>query len=416
MPHRTRTLSLCRHPRAIFGAALASCAVAGLAPATAHAGEPQDGFRVEVDAPSGKGCISSKKLETAVRKHVRGEPRAAKVDVRVEAADPGPGWVADVTVAGKTGRRTVKASGASCSQLDEGLVLVVTLLADPDEDTPDAPPKADGDKREGDADARPKGSWGDEEPAEEEPAARPERPAKPAEPEPAEEPEKPAPAEPAIAPEPANAGSKKEAPEPKQAVSRKRRAQFGIGTSMVYTTGLLSVPAAGVRAAITWLQPTPVALEAAFTYHVPQGYDTMSGAAPQILFSPGATFVSWHLDAVTSELNVCPKFDVWRLHLGVCGGAALTYVHYQEWNRVATTDNQLGEPTYVEYSKFIVSQTTDFRLDISLASFLRAGAGFQVLVPIVNSNDYNAIWGPGSGPSDRVAFQARGGLTLVLPP
>ncbi|MEZ4310947.1 MAG: hypothetical protein R3F14_23135 [Polyangiaceae bacterium] len=128
----------------LLGAGLAGGALA--MPASASAGE-SDELVVAVNAPLGKGCISGEKLKVAVQKRVGSAARRKTVDVRIQTNDPEPGWMAEVSIAGQSGRRTVRTQSTSCKELDDGLLLVVVLLVDPqDSPAPAPPPKGGADK------------------------------------------------------------------------------------------------------------------------------------------------------------------------------------------------------------------------------------------------------------------------------
>lgn len=460
-------------PANLLGA-LAGAALAGLAPAPAQASETSHGLHVDVHAPAGKGCISADKLAGAVDKHVRGTPKPAVVDVQIRAGDPS-GWSADVTVAGRSGRRTVRTESASCSKLDEGLVLVVTLLVDPDDD--DAPPPAPAPPKArkdapggGDAPSKePGSSWGQDDSDEDDPGAEG-APAKspgapkgdsPNTPEPEKGahgdpgdtcpcggggPDKGGPDKGAPDKGSANKGSAdkgspdKESPHkgsshkgasgkgapdkgsPDKAPSGKgvgkkdagKKVQFGLGASVVYAAGLLPSAAPGGRLSLAWLSPTPVGLEASFTYFTP---------VEQYAGPSGTSYVR-HIEAMHLEIDACPaRVDVGRLHFGACAGLGVTRFQHSTTDFSGVPGPVAGDPYYgygpvVDY---IASSSADLRFDVQLFSAMRIGAGLGAMVPFNRPSSSPPVVVDASvvdfGPiSDPVIFQARLGITLVLPP
>jgi hypothetical protein len=433
-------------PRHCLGG-LAAAALVGLGPAPASASETSHGLHVDVHAPAGKGCISAEKLAAAVNKHVRGAPKAAVVDVQIQAADPS-GWTADVTIAGRSGRRSVRTESASCGKLDEGLVLVVTLLVDPDDDDAPppapAPPKAGGDAPEG-GDASPNepgSSWGKDDPkddpGEDDPGAAADAPAKtPAAPKSDKgssdkgssdkgssdkgssdkgSPDKGSPDKGSPDKEPAKKDVGKKDTGKKDA---RKKVQFGLGASLVYASGLMPSPAPGGRLSLAWLSPTPVGLEASFTYFTP--VDQSGGAS-------GISYVR-HIEAMHFQIDACPaRVDVGRLHFGACAGLGVTRFEHTTTDSSGVPGPVAGDP-YDGYGRavnYIASSSADLRFDVQLFSAMRIGAGLGAMVPI--NRPSSSAWGQpvvgGSstnvvdlGPiSDPVIFQARLGITLVLPP
>ena len=429
--------------RALLPAALLG--ISGLAAPPAAAAKPQR-FSVDVQAPDGKGCITGEKLADAVQKHTRGPAKPEKVDVQIEAAGQGTGWVADVTVKGRPGTRRVKTPSASCSKLDQGLVLVVTMLVDPDDEEPPPPPKkADkGDQESpGDADEPAPGSgWGDE-PADELPAdddAEPQK--KPGAPK-GDSPNKPEPeggslgnhgkkGEPGCSDKgsPDKGSPKKGSPDEdadkaddaeesakgagkgKKKAPPKEKVQFGLTAEAVYATGLVPAGVPGVRVALSWMAPTPVGIEAAFSYYAPVEEWQWSGQNNAIR----------HVEAMAFELNACPaKVDAGRLHFGACAG--VTVNRYQHWASASGPDiDQAQDPYYWGYGTseaWSVAPSADLRFGVSLFSALRVGATVSAQVPV--SQGGGQAWGGDPmfafGPLyEPVIFQARAGITVVLPP
>lgn len=416
-------------------AALASASIAGLAAPAASAG-PRGGLRVNVASPDGKGCISSEKLKSEVLLHTKGTPKPAAVDVEIEAV--GPGWVADVAVAGRAGKRTVKTQSGACSKLDEGLVLVVTLLVDPDEEEPAPAPAGHADKDSPDEDEpAPAGgsSWGkddpEEEPGDEAPAAG-KKPGAPTGDSPnAPEPEagpwgkgkkggdkgSPDKAPPNNAPadkgSPAKGGQEpgKKGGKEKGDGDLDRRHRFGISASAVYTAGLLPVAAPGVRVAFSWMPPVRFMMEGAFTYFAP--VDEYR--------STGSYSGQRHVETFQAELDACPaKLDTRWVHFAACAGLSLTrYQHYLSDMSGYSGNDPLPYYGYGTTEDWMLSSLADLRLDVSLFSAMRIGAGLGVQVPAMNRPGQNNGFYPVEGFdsfADGVIFQARAGITLVLPP
>lgn len=426
--------------------ALAGGALAGLAPCAASADEPAEtALHVSVTAPAGKGCISGEKLQHAVQKRVGSVARHTAVDVHIESAAPVPGWVASVAVAGRAGHRTVKTRSPSCGKLDDGLVLVVTLLVDPDEDDEETPPAAlpapPSSKPHAEEPSEPGaggGSWVPDKPAEpqelpeEEPEEEPEswpgarEPGDPAR-DPGREPARdresergrsgrgdrhPAGDEPSRdkAPSTVARATKGDPARGEQAAEAPKKVQFVLGASSVYSVGLVPAGLPGVRGSFAWVSPTPVPIEASFTYFTE--YDQyMSSATQSGLF---------HAETMAFGATVCPAdLNVGRLHFGACAGMTVTRLQqrFQEDSLFLEEQDPGYAPLYTQTDHFMVSPTADLRFDIRLWKGLRIGAGMEVMSPInrpdpVGFNDPYAV----ETTTAPVIFQARLGISLVLPP
>lgn len=420
--------------------ALAGGALAGLAPCAASADEPAEtALHVSVTAPAGKGCISGEKLQHAVQKRVGSVARHTAVDVHIESAAPVPGWVASVAVAGRAGHRTVKTRSPSCGKLDDGLVLVVTLLVDPDEDDEETPPAAlpapPSSKPRGDEPSNPGaggGSWAPDEPAEpeEKPEEEPEswpgarKPGDPAQ-DPAREPESergrsrrgdkpPAGDEPSRDEAPskvarATKGDPARGKGEEAAAGWPKKMQFALGASAVYSMGLAPAGLPGVRGSFAWLSPTPVPIEASFTYH--SDYEEYTGNTTAFTYQQAMSF------GVTS----CPAdVNVGLLHFGACAGMTVTRLQQRfQADSPYPMDPMVDEsgPEYREMDHLMMSPTADLRLDVTLWKVLRVGAAVEVMTPI-NRPEIVALTDTYSvGPlTEPVIFQARLGISLVLPP
>lgn len=441
-------------------AVLAGGAVAAAA-TSAQAG-PADELHVAVHAPLGKGCISGDRLKVAVQKHVGDGARRRTVDVRIATNDPEPGWSAEVAVAGRAGTRVVRTQSTSCNQLDDGLVLVITLLLDPEEKDPPGPAPKGGAAPDEPRSPGGGSSWGTEPPGGDAPAdEEPHGQAKDgpgakgdpgAGPDVDQEPEQETPDAPAAdagddAPggggdrhrgekeaekggakgdkgragagaggdeDEDRSGSKTDAEKDgagKREGEEKKKVRFGIGAGFAYTVGLLPAGLPGARLSFAWMAPGPFPFEASYTYNGRIGeYKETSG-------------VGWtrELSSMTFEVQACPLgLTAGWLHLTACGGLASTYVEENVSASYLTATPDFPEntlPLYSHQEQLMLSPTAELRADMSLLSWLRVRAGFGGMVAVNPMSSAAALYSYSDQKlTEPVIFRGQLGIEVVLPP
>lgn len=408
-----RTLAAC----SVLAAPMLWSVAAGAHP------EPADELHVAVHAPGGKGCISGEKLKVAVQKKIGTGKVRKTVDVRIQTNDPEPGWTAEVAVAGKAGLRSVKTQ-SSCSELDDGLVLVVSMLVDPEEEAPPPPPKGKADSTEPEEEGD--DSWGTNKPTQEEgdeegestPAKKgaPNDKPKGSEKDPEPVQNKPGQNKPG-----ANNGSgeddknlegdeeeggKKNENKGKDK-KPKQKVQAGIGASLVTAVGIVPAALTGVRGSVEWLAPTPVTIEAGLTVYLP--YSESMG---------GQEWVYRQMQASAIDLTGCPvNVSNPLFRMSACAGVAATWIQHSgqsEWYDPAIPE--YAQPQYYSSDSIVISPTAEMRLDLFVASWLRLRAGAGLMVPV---NPVSWGYTGGDFPIDMmsdVIFQGQVGIQVVLPP
>ncbi|MBK8255491.1 MAG: hypothetical protein IPK82_22870 [Polyangiaceae bacterium] len=393
--------------------------------------EPADELHVAVHAPGGKGCISGEKLKVAVQKKI-GSGRVRKtVDVRIQTNDPEPGWTAEVAVAGKAGQRSVKTQ-SSCSELDDGLVLVVSMLVDPEEEGPPPPPPK-GKKNSTESDEDEEDSWGATKPTQEEVDDSEGKSTPPKKGTPDDKPKgsekKPEPVQNKPGqnkPGSNNGGEDDKNLEGDEGEGGKKnddegtgkdkdktpksdgKVQFGLGGSFVYTMGMAPVGLPGARAYLEWLAPTPITVEAGFTYH----------AAYSEGWAFGATMVQRQMEAKGVDLKACPAnvSNSW-LRMSGCAGVEATWVsHSSSSENLNPPMDGSYWPEYYSSEELVISPSAEVRLDLKVFSWLRARVGAGLLVPVNPTSWVLSAEFPSNQMMEPVIFQGQVGIQVVLPP
>ncbi|MEZ4310946.1 MAG: hypothetical protein R3F14_23130 [Polyangiaceae bacterium] len=177
----------------------------------------------------------------------------------------------------------------------------------------------------------------------------------------------------------------------------------------MYTTGMLPEGLPGVRLSLAWLSPTPVPVEASFTYNARfrQYRDTAEG--------------SWSrtVDSFSLEFTACPaNVAAGRLRFSACAGIATTYFEMTE-------ESYLYDPAYLPYysqwGTLMVSPAAEVRFDVQIFSWLRARAGFGGMVAI-NPPESTVLFDPGfeqpfdSKLTEPLIFRGQLGIEVVIPP
>ena len=397
--------------RAGLLASLVAGGVAGVGNGAAWAG-PADELHVAVHAPIGKGCISGEKLKVAVQKRVGGGGQRKTVDVRIQTNEPEPGWVAEVAVTGREGSRTVRTQSASCNELDDGLVLVVILLVDPEEE-PAAPETEDKGKTEA---GKGGGSWGTD--AGESVGKGETKSADGAGDAPKGGPGEGEPGASNRAGVDGGVGKEAVGKEAvgKEAVAkggavdrneeRNRKVQFSLGSSFVYTLGLMPSALPGWRWTFSWRSPAPFPIETSFTLNARWAERR----------SDSTVSLTRQVDSMSFEAAACPLgAEIGRLGLAACGGMALTYVEHNFWG--SDPGAQDPDQSYIHQEHVMISPVAELRLGVRVLPWLRAKAGFGGMLSVnpISADSYTQPY------SDReltgpVIFRGQLGIEAVLPP